>query len=50
MLQMTKRDSLPVSATGWYDYIKNILLKLSVDYGLEYLKLDFAVVTSRLYF
>lgn len=32
--------------TGWYDYIKNILLKLSVDYGLEYLKLDFAVVTS----
>jgi alpha-galactosidase len=32
--------------TGWYDYIKNILLKLSVDYGLEYFKLDFAVVTS----
>jgi len=27
--------------TGWYDYIKNILLKLSVDF-----KLDFAVVTS----
>ncbi|TAL64605.1 MAG: glycosyl hydrolase, partial [Bacteroidetes bacterium] len=32
--------------TGWYDYIKNILLKLSVDFGLEYMKLDFAVVTS----
>ena len=32
--------------TGWYDYIKNILLKLAVDYGLEYMKLDFAVVTS----
>lgn len=32
--------------TGWYDYIKDILVKLSVDYGLEYLKLDFAVVTS----
>lgn len=33
-------------STGWKDYIKNILLKLSIDYGLEYLKLDFAVVTS----
>jgi alpha-galactosidase len=33
-------------STGWYDYIKEILLKLSVDYGLEYFKLDFAVVTS----
>ena len=32
--------------TGWYDYIKSILLKLSVDYGLEYFKLDFALVTS----
>jgi alpha-galactosidase len=32
--------------TGWYDYIKGVLLKLSVDYGLEYFKLDFAVVTS----
>jgi alpha-galactosidase len=32
--------------TAWYDYIKGILLKLSVDYGLEYFKLDFAVVTS----
>ncbi len=33
-------------STGWKDYIKNILLKLALDYGLEYLKLDFAVVTS----
>ena len=32
--------------TGWYGYIKDILLKLAVDYGLEYFKLDFAVVTS----
>jgi len=33
-------------STGWKDYIKGILLKLTVDYGLEYLKLDFAVVSS----
>jgi alpha-galactosidase len=33
-------------STGWKDYIKNILTKLAVDYGLEYMKLDFAVVTS----
>lgn len=33
-------------ATGWYDYIKNILLEMVNDHGLEYLKLDFAVVTS----
>lgn len=33
-------------STGWYDYIKNILMKLTMEYGLEYLKLDFAVVTS----
>jgi alpha-galactosidase len=33
-------------STGWYDYIKNVLFKLSADYGLEYMKLDFAVVTS----
>ncbi len=32
--------------TGWYDYIKEILMRLSLDYGLEYLKLDFTVVTS----
>ena len=33
-------------STGWKDYIKNILLKLALDYGLEYMKLDFSVVTS----
>ncbi|WP_462248857.1 glycoside hydrolase family 36 protein [Ferruginibacter sp.] len=33
-------------STGWKEYIKKILLRLSLDYGLEYLKLDFAVVTS----
>jgi alpha-galactosidase len=32
--------------TGWYGYIKSVLMKLSLDYGLEYLKLDFSVVTS----
>ncbi|HLG40105.1 MAG TPA: glycoside hydrolase family 36 protein, partial [Chitinophagaceae bacterium] len=32
--------------TGWYDYIRDILMKLSLEYGLEYLKLDFTVVTS----
>jgi alpha-galactosidase len=32
--------------TGWYDYIKDVLLELSVGYGLEYFKLDFSVVTS----
>jgi len=32
--------------TGWYNYIKDILMKLSTEYGLEYMKLDFAVVTS----
>jgi alpha-galactosidase len=32
--------------TGWYDYIKEILLKMAVEYGLEYYKLDFAVVIS----
>jgi len=32
--------------TGWYGYIKDVLMKLSVEYGLEYLKLDFTVVTS----
>ena len=33
-------------STGWKDYIKEILLKLSLDYGLEYMKLDFGIVTS----
>ena len=37
-------------STGWKDYIKGILLKLAVDYGLEYLKLDFAVVSSAYVF
>ncbi|MDZ7604350.1 MAG: glycoside hydrolase family 36 protein [Cyclobacteriaceae bacterium] len=37
-------------STGWKDYIKGILLKLAVDYGLEYLKLDFAVVSSAYIF
>ncbi|GAB3219309.1 alpha-galactosidase [Algoriphagus aestuariicola] len=37
-------------STGWKDYIKDILLELSLDYGLEYLKLDFAVVTSAYVF
>ncbi len=49
----TERDDGIRSAcysTGWKDYIKNILLKLALDYGLEYLKLDFAVVTSAYVF
>lgn len=37
-------------STGWKDYIKGILLKLAVDYGLEYMKLDFSVVTSAYVF
>lgn len=37
-------------STGWKDYIKGIMLKLADDYGLEYLKLDFAVVTSAYIF
>lgn len=32
--------------TGWRGYIKDVLLKLTLEYGLEYLKLDFTVVTS----
>ncbi|WP_020601700.1 glycoside hydrolase family 36 protein [Spirosoma spitsbergense] len=32
--------------TGWPGYIKEVLLKLALEYGLEYLKLDFTVVTS----
>ncbi len=36
--------------TGWKDYIKDVLLKLSIDYGLEYMKLDFAVVSSAYIF
>ncbi len=37
-------------STGWKDYIKDVLLKLAVEYGLEYLKLDFAVVSSAYVF
>ena len=33
-------------STGWYDYIKEVLKKLTLEYGLDYLKLDFTVVTS----
>ncbi len=33
-------------STGWRDYIKGVLLRLIGDHGLEYLKLDFAVVSS----
>ena len=32
--------------TGWNDYIKGILRNLLVEHGIEYLKLDFAIVTS----
>lgn len=37
-------------STGWKDYIRDILLKLAVEYGLEYMKLDFSVVTSAYVF
>ena len=33
-------------STDWYGYIKGVLNKLIEEYGLEYLKLDFSVVTS----
>jgi alpha-galactosidase len=33
-------------STGWKNYIRGILMKLALEHGLEYLKLDFAVVTS----
>ncbi len=49
----TERDDGLRSAcysTGWKDYIKQILLKLALDYGLEYMKLDFAVVASAYVF
>jgi alpha-galactosidase len=32
--------------TGWYDYIKGVILRLVKEYGLEYIKGDFAVVTG----
>ncbi|CAN5572669.1 hypothetical protein BH10BAC4_BH10BAC4_05440 [soil metagenome] len=37
-------------STAWKDYIKEILMKLALEHGLEYLKLDFAVVTSAYIF
>jgi len=33
-------------STGWYGYMKGILMKLALEYGLDYMKLDFTVVTS----
>ncbi|WP_298367351.1 glycoside hydrolase family 36 protein [uncultured Lutibacter sp.] len=32
--------------TGWRDYIKNVILKMVNEYGLEYIKGDFAAVTG----
>ena len=32
--------------TDWYDHIKNAVLRLVREYGLGYIKLDFAVVAS----
>jgi len=32
--------------TGWYGYIKGVILNLAKEHGLEYLKGDFAVVTG----
>lgn len=32
--------------TGWYDYIKGVILNLVREHGLEYIKGDFAVVTG----
>lgn len=32
--------------TGWKDYIKGVILKMVEDYGLEYIKADFAAVTG----
>jgi alpha-galactosidase len=49
----TERDDGIRSAcysTGWKEYIRDILLELALDYGLEYMKLDFAVVTSAYVF
>lgn len=33
-------------STGWKTYIQDLLSRLTVEHGLEYLKLDFAIVTS----
>jgi alpha-galactosidase len=37
-------------ATDWYDYIKQVILRLVGEHGLAYLKLDLAVVTSAYVF
>lgn len=37
-------------STAWKDYIKEIMLKMILENGLEYVKLDFSVVTSAYIF
>jgi len=32
--------------TGWYDYIKDVILQMVKEYGIAYIKLDLAIVTS----
>lgn len=32
--------------TGWVDYIEDVIVRMSQEYGLAYTKLDFAVATS----
>jgi len=32
--------------TGWLDYIRDVILNMSKEYGLAYTKLDFAIATS----
>ena len=36
--------------TEWYDYIRDLILRFVNDYGLSYLKLDLAIVTSAYVF
>ncbi|MGW8256855.1 MAG: alpha-galactosidase, partial [Thermoguttaceae bacterium] len=36
--------------SGWKDHIKGVILKYVNEYGLEYVKLDFAIVTSAYVF
>lgn len=36
--------------SGWKDYIKGVIVKLVKEHGLEYVKLDLAVVTSAYVF
>jgi alpha-galactosidase len=45
--QMYGRGSYSMCmASDWYDHIKKVILNLVREYGLEYLKGDFAVVTG----